>query len=154
MYSERYELLKTLRSNLTTLRVLLRDLDDRAVRSRPAPGEWSIIEVVAHLADTEERTLGRVRRMLDEDHPVLPAFDQEALAVQNGYHEKDFGETLERWERLRAEHVALLDGLDDAGWQRRGVHEENGPMTVQLYESHIAGEDSDHMAQIARLVPA
>jgi hypothetical protein len=29
-----------------------------AGRRRPAPGEWAIIEVVAHLADTEARALG------------------------------------------------------------------------------------------------
>ena len=154
MYSERDELLKALRSNPVTVRALLRDLDDAAIRARPAAGEWSIVEVVAHLADTEQRTLERVRRMLHEDRPTLAAFDQAALAIDNRYHEQDFAETLARWESLRAEHVALLDGLDADGWARPGVHEEQGAMTVQLYESHIAGEDADHMAQMARLMPA
>jgi hypothetical protein len=27
-------------------------------------------------------------------------------------------------------------------------------MDVLLYETHVAGEDVDHMAQIARMVPA
>jgi hypothetical protein len=152
MYSEQDELLKALRSNPVTVRALLRDLDDAAIRARPAPGEWSIVEVVAHLGDTEERTLGRVRRMLDEDNPTLPGFDQAALAVERRYHEMDFAEALRRFLSLRAEHLALLEALDDAGWRRPGVHAENGPMSVQLYESHIAGEDADHMAQIARLV--
>lgn len=68
-----------------------------------------------------------------------------------------YSEREELIKALRSNPVtlrALLRGLDDAGWQRPGIHEENGPITVQLYESHIAGEDSDHMAQIARLVPA
>ncbi len=153
MYSERDELLKALRSNPTSVRALLRDLDDAAVRARPAPGEWSIVEVVAHLADTEQRTIERVRRMIHEDRPLIPAFDQAALAIENRYHEQDFAETLARWESLRAEHVALLESLDAHGWARHGVHEEQGAMTVQLYESHIAGEDADHMAQMARLIP-
>jgi DinB superfamily len=62
-------------------------LDDSRLRRRPTPGEWAIIEVVAHLADTEERALGRVRRMLTEDDPQLEPFDQEALAVQHHYLE-------------------------------------------------------------------
>jgi hypothetical protein len=40
---------------------------------------------VGHLADTEERALARVRRMLAEDNPVLEPFDQEALAEERRY---------------------------------------------------------------------
>ena len=152
MYDEREELLKALRANPVTLRVLVAGLDEATVRQRPAEDEWSIVEVVAHLGDTEERTLERVRRMLDEDNPTLPAFDQAALAVERGYHEMDAVGALQRFLDLRAEHVGLLESLDDAGWRRPGIHEEQGPMTVQLYESHIAGEDADHLAQIARMV--
>ena len=152
MYDEREELLKALRSNPVTLRTLVRDLDDAAVRRRPADGEWSVVEVVAHLADTEQRALERVRRMLDEDNPSIAGFDQAALAVERRYHEMDVAEQLARFEALRAEHVALLESLDDAGWTRPGIHQEQGAMTVQLYEAHMAGEDADHLAQIARLV--
>lgn len=153
MFSEREELLKALRSNPVTLRTLVRGLSDAELRRRPADGEWSVLEVVAHLGDTEERTIARVRRMLDEDNPTLPGYDQEALAIERRYNEMDFDEALERFERLRAEHVALLESLDGEAWQRRGTHTEQGPMTIQTFESHSVGEDSDHMAQIARLIP-
>lgn len=152
MYDEREELLKALRANPVTLRALVAGLDETAIRQRPAAGEWSIVEVVAHLGDTEERTLQRVRRMLGEDNPTLPAFDQAALAVERRYHEMEAVAALQRFLDLRAEHVRLLESLDDAGWRRPGIHEEQGPMSVQLYESHIAGEDADHLAQIARMV--
>lgn len=152
MFNEREELLMALRSNPVTLRALVRGLSDAELRRRPEPGEWSVLEVVAHLGDTEERTIARVRRMLREDNPVLPGYDQAALAVERRYNEMDFDEALTRFEQLRSEHVALLDSLDNAGWQRRGEHEEQGPMTVQLYESHSVGEDANHMAQIARLI--
>lgn len=152
MYDEREELRKALRSNPVTLRALVRDLDDLAVRRRPAENEWSVVEVVAHLADTEERALERVRRMLNEDNPAIAGFDQAALAVERRYHEMEVGEQLARFEALRGEHLALLDSLEDPGWQRPGVHQEQGAMTIQLYETHMAGEDADHLAQIARLV--
>ena len=66
MISERGEILKALRAGPIILRRLVRDLPDDATRARPAPGEWAIVEVVAHLADTEERLLARTRRMLGE----------------------------------------------------------------------------------------
>jgi hypothetical protein len=153
MFSEREETLKILRGTPVVLRRLVRGLDDAAWRRRPADGEWSILEVVAHVGDTDERALGRVRRMLTEDEPHIPGYDQEALAFDGCYNEKDPAEALDRFEAIRGEHIAVLEGLDEAGWRRTGIHSEQGPMDVQLYEAHVAGEDVDHLAQIARLVP-
>lgn len=153
MFREREETLKILRGTPVVLRRLVHGLDDDTWRRRPAAGEWSILEVVAHVGDTDERALGRVRRMLTEEEPIIPGYDQEALAVERRYIEMDPAGVLERFETIRNEHVAVLEGLDDAGWRRSGTHAEQGPMDVQLYEAHVAGEDVDHLAQIARLVP-
>ena len=154
MFSERVELLKILRATPVVLHSLVSGLDDPAWRRRPAEGEWAIVEVVAHMGDTEERALARVQRMLDEDDPTLPGYDQEALARDRRYIEMDGADALARFAAIRAEHVALMEGLDDAGWRRPGLHAEQGHMDVELYETHVAGEDVDHMAQIARMIPS
>ena len=60
---------------------------------------------------------------------------------------------LNRFEALRAEQVSLLAGLGDSGWQRAGEHGEHGRITVQQLAAHTAGEDAEHFAQIARMIP-
>jgi hypothetical protein len=112
MLDRREELLKTLRATPMVLRALVDGVDDDRLRRRPAPGEWAIIEVVSHLADTEERALTRVRRMLAEDSPFLEPFDQEALAEQRGYLDLDLQGELARLEELRRQHVAELVALE------------------------------------------
>ena len=154
MISERAEVLKTLEAGPLILRRLVRDLPDETVRRRPAAGEWAIVEVVAHLADTEERTLDRTRRMLDEQEPFLEPYDPDALALERAYLGMDLAAELDRFEALRAEQASLLAGLGDPGWQRSGEHGEHGRITVQQLASHTAGEDADHFAQIARMIPA
>jgi hypothetical protein len=139
MLERRGEIMKTLRATPVVLRALVAGVDEAGLRRRPAPGEWAIIEVVAHLADTEQRALGRVRRMLAEDDPHLEPFDQEALAVQRRYLDLDLPEELARLEQLRREHLAVLEGLDGLAWERTGRHGEHGQMTVELYEMHVAG---------------
>ena len=69
MLDRRIEIIKTLRATPVVLRALVAGVDETGLRHRPAPGEWAIIEVVGHLADTEERALSRVRRMLAEKDP-------------------------------------------------------------------------------------
>lgn len=152
MIDERAELLKSLRAAPIVLRALVAGLTDERLRRRPAEGEWAVIEVVAHLADTDERALARTRRMLAEAEPSLPAYDPAALARERGYLGFDLARELDRFGAIRAEHVGLLASLDDAAWQRAGHHEEHGRITVQQLAAHTAGEDVEHLAQIARLV--
>lgn len=147
----RLELRKSMRAVPEVLRALIAGFEREALIRRPAPNEWAAVEVVAHLADSEERALARVGRMVAETEPELEPFDPAALAEERGYLGMDVQAELDRFDRLRAEHLELLDGLDDAGWQRVGVHGEHGRMSVELYESHIAAEEVDHLAQIARL---
>ena len=146
------EILKSLRASPIILGALVAGLDDRQIRRRPAPGEWAVIEVVAHIADVDERAHTRLRRMVAEDNPFLPAFDQDALAVERGYIGMDLPEQVARYRNSRAGHLADLAKLDRHQWQRAGRHEAAGDMTVQLYEAHVASEDVDHLAQIARLL--
>jgi hypothetical protein len=152
MLERRVEIIKTLRATPIVLRAVVDGVDEARLRRRPAPGEWAIIEVVAHLADTEERAFGRVRRMLAEDNPQLEPFDQEALAIQRHYLELDLQAELVRLEQFRSQHLAMLDTLDAGDWERTGRHGEHGELTVELYETHVAAEEVDHLAQIGRLL--
>jgi hypothetical protein len=152
MLDRQGEILKTLRATPVVLRALVDRADDARLRRRPAPREWAIIEVVGHLADTEERALARVRRMLAEEDPELAPFDQEALAEQRHYLDLDLEEELARLEELRRQHLAELEALDGSGWARTGRHGEHSELSVELYETHVAAEEVDHLAQIARLL--
>ena len=153
MISERAEILKALDAGPLILRRLVRDLPDQTIRRRPAKAEWAIVEVVAHLADTDERTLGRTRLMLSEEEPFLEPYDPDTLALERGYIGMEIVAELNRFEALRAEQVSLLVGLGDSGWQRAGEHGEHGRITVQQLAAHTAGEDAEHFAQIARMIP-
>ncbi len=152
MIDMREESIKALRAVPIIARALTDGRDDAALRRRPAPGEWAASEVVAHMADTDERALARIRRMRDEDEPVLAAFDQEALAVERDYIALPLGPTLRRLEDTIAALVAALGGLDDADWRRAGRHEAHGRVTIADYLAHVAAEDVDHLAQIARVL--
>jgi hypothetical protein len=153
LISERNEMLKALRAGPLVLRCLVRGLPDEVIRSRPAEGEWAIVEVVAHLADTEERALGRTRRMLADEQPFLEPYDPDALAVERDYIDTSLTSELHRFAALRNEQVSLLEGLADDGWARIGEHGEHGRITVEQLAAHTAGEDADHFAQIARMIP-
>ena len=51
----------------------------------PAPGKWSIRQIIAHLADSELVFAHRFRQVIAEENPTLVAFDQDAWARNLDY---------------------------------------------------------------------
>lgn len=154
MFDARAELLDVYRSTPVTLRALVAQADDALVTRQPEGDEWSIIEIVTHLADAEEMVVKRVERMLTEDDPALPAYDPAQLAEASGYRSRNISEELNRFESVRGSLTSRLEGLDDSGWGRTGQHEEVGEITVEGMTAHMAAHDAIHLAQISRILLA
>lgn len=160
MFDAHAEILDVYRSTPATLRALVRGLPDEVIRAGAGtdqPGttreeEWSIVEVVCHLRDAEQRVIERMRRMRDEERPLLAAYDQAQLAREANYRHQSLIRALSAFERLRREQIALLEGLDDAGWQHVGLHEEAGEITIEQLAAHTAAHDAVHLGQIARRI--
>src|SRR5258708_12420279 len=67
-YNEPADLIGSCEATLDTLGLLLGDLGEEVAES---PGDWSIAQVLNHLLDTENRFIGRVRRLRREDRPAM-----------------------------------------------------------------------------------
>ena len=67
----------------------------------PAPGKWTIRQIVRHLADTEIVVGMRLRQIVAEDKPTLVPFDQDAWAAHVGYSQADAFDSLRRFQSLR-----------------------------------------------------
>jgi hypothetical protein len=150
---ERRKLLQILRETPDRLGELLSDQPRGLAAWTPAPGKWSIVEIVCHLRDMErDAYLARYRRLLAEDDPLLPDIDGDALALESDYLSQDLSSAFEEWKRLREETLRLIDGdppLTDAQWSRGGVHEGLGPLTMEGYLKRQAiGNDTAHYGQI------
>ena len=86
---------------------LIRGLTPRQLAKRPAPGKWSIQEIVSHLADTEMVVCCRARWIAFEEHPTLVPFDQEKWAAGRIREKEPLAETLERLRLLRRTQIRL-----------------------------------------------
>ncbi len=133
------------------IETLIRGLSQRELAKRPAPGKWSILEIITHLAETEMVLSCRSRWIAFEDNPTLVAFDQNKWA-QGWVREKEpLSEILERFRLLRRSQVRLFRGASKADFRRAGLHQERGRITLKLQLETIAGHDLNHLAQIRRL---
>ena len=115
------------------------------------PGKWSIRQVVAHVADAELVGAHRLRQVVAEDNPTLIAFDQDAWTKNLDYARRQSAQSLETFQRIRAENYALLADLPDAAWDRTGNHTENGPMTLRRLLEGYTGHAESHARQIQEI---
>jgi uncharacterized damage-inducible protein DinB len=124
-------------------------LDARALRERPAPGEWSMKEVLVHLMELDGRLfLPRFRRMTAEDGPSFEVFDPEAWNRECDRREGRFEDDLDAFRRARAEVLAFLATLPRGATERPGFSGFFGPLTLGQYVTHMADHDLDHLAQL------
>jgi len=143
-----------LKSLPNELEDLLKDLDEETLVWRPIPNKWSIKEIMCHLRDMErEAYLARYRRMLSEDNPSLPNVDQDRIAYESDYIRQDAKAALEEFRRIRQETIRTLEGAPLETWSRGGVHETDGPMTVEtLVHRQLKGNDLNHLVQMKDIV--
>ena len=133
---------------------LLKRASPAKARKRPAPGKWSIAEIVAHLADTEVAMGWRVRMVLGQPGEPIQPFDQDAWASAMRYEKRDPRKSLEQYRSLREANVALLKSLAPEDWKKSAMHPERGEQTVRTIVEMTAGHDLNHFSQIERILAA
>jgi uncharacterized damage-inducible protein DinB len=113
--------------------------------ARPVAGKWSTQELVCHIADFEPVYVDRMKRIIAQEDPTLFSGDPDLFASKLAYHERDINEELALIEACRAHMSRILRTLPAEAFQRRGIHSENGPMTLEKILGHIAGHITHHL---------
>ena len=133
------------------IRKLVRRLPPRRLKRRPAPGKWSIAEILAHLADVELVGGNRIRMILGKPGTPVQAFDQDDWARAMRYQRQDARQSLEAFCVMRERNLALLRSLTPRQWRQYGMHQERGKESVARIAEMFAGHDLNHLKQIERL---
>ena len=131
---------------------LIAGASEEKLQQRPAPDKWSVVEILAHLAEDELSSSWRYRQILEHDEPTLSGFDQEKWAALGDYPTWNSGEALEMFRLLREANLRMLRRLTPAQWERSGVHVERGRITVRELARHMAAHDINHIKQIEKLL--
>jgi hypothetical protein len=122
------------------------------LRKRPAPDKWSVLEILAHLADVEIVLGWRMRSILGAPGTPIQAFDQDAWVTAGHYAKRDPRKCLEQFRVLRETNLVLLQSLAPEQWKHYGMHSERGQETVEHIVRLMAGHDLNHLQQIERIL--
>jgi hypothetical protein len=131
---------------------LLQDMSDEQLRWRPAPEEWSALEVLCHLYD-EEREDFRVRLDLTLHRPEapIPQIDPQGWVAARGYQSRDAGEVVEGWLAERRSSIDWLRALKSPDWGRRCTNPHLSELCAGDFLAAWAGHDLLHLRQLTEL---
>jgi hypothetical protein len=135
---------------------------DTAFRPEAGVGRWPCRVLLGHLADADLSFVQRMRRVVAEDGPVLPAWDEDAF-IDCGllYGTPETGPRfpvagfVAAVHTLRAWTAPWLRTLPEAAFQRQGVHTQLGAISVRTILEYAAWHLEHHAwylnAKVARL---
>ncbi len=134
------ELLQRFKRGPELIATLLTGAAGREFDYSPAPGKWSIRQIMAHLVDSEMLAAGRIRRMIAEDNPPIQLWDQDAWATRLDYAQRKPSDCLVTFRIVRRENYDLLHSLPVETFERMSEHPKRGPMSLydvlRLYTNH------------------
>jgi uncharacterized damage-inducible protein DinB len=137
------DILGTLEGQRLVMSQLLGARSEREGNFRYAPDKWTVKEVIGHIVDAERIFAYRALRFARGDQTPLPGFEQDGYVKNGGFAERTLGDLAAEYEEVRGATTSLLNGLDDAAWQRRGVA-SNNEVTVRALAYIIAGHELHH----------
>ena len=143
------ELLDAYLAGPRAVRTAVADMSPEQLRARPVAGKWSALEVVCHLADFDPIIADRIKRVLSHDRPSLLGADEALFAKTLAYHDRDVNEELTILEVTRAQLARILRSMPPEAFQRVGVHDERGELTVEKLLTLATNHIPHHVAFLA-----
>jgi uncharacterized damage-inducible protein DinB len=133
------------------VRAAVEGIGEADARRPEAEGKWSVLQTLRHLADSEIVYGYRLRLIVAGDRPAIPGYDQDAWADRLHYHHGTVADALGDWAAMRRMTLHWLDALDEAEWDRVGLHSERGEESVRRIVRLLAGHDLVHERQVRRV---
>ncbi len=141
--------------NLAALDGLAREIDPLSWNVRPIPNEWTALEIVMHLEDSEGKIQRpRLERILNEDNPFLPPTPEPPRPGEWNTAGKDAMQVLANFRAERMRTLDLLRSLTPEQWARPARHSIFGPTTLLEMAHFTARHDRLHINQLCETVGA
>ncbi len=146
-----HRLLEALQAAAAELEAAALAVPSELLYRRPAPEEWSVMEILAHMADSPRFYAAEIRRLLRTVGGTFgrPLDAPERLAPIRAHARDTLDEALARNRAAVAEVAALLATLSETDLAVRGTHPRQGEFDIAgLVTRFIIDHRRDHARQI------
>jgi hypothetical protein len=132
---------RLLRENAAGWQVVLMDADAGRRRNDDM---WSALEYGCHVRDVYRICDFRLGKMLDEDDPTFPNWDQDETAEDEDYAHQHPVRVAAELEDAALTVADRFDELTAADWSRAGIRSDGARFTVESFARYIVHDVSHH----------
>jgi uncharacterized damage-inducible protein DinB len=129
------------------LRALLQSVSDEQATIRPAPGEWSIKEVMGHICDTERIFGYRALCIARDEKTPLPGFEQDDYVRATDFNSRSLADLLEEFTLHRRANLLCFKPLTDVETRRLGTA-SGFPTSARAVLYMMAGHVMHHIESL------
>jgi uncharacterized damage-inducible protein DinB len=133
------------------LQAFLKTLSEEQAEKVPAPGKWSIKQVVGHLCDGERVLAYRAMRIARGDQTPLPGYEQDDYVREGNANERKLADLAAEHEAVRRATIALFKSMPEQAWLRRGTA-NNAELSVRALAYITAGHEHRHLELMKKAV--
>jgi hypothetical protein len=151
--SQRQKYIEKLRNFPVDLEAAVTPLTNGQLEAREAAEEWSVRQIVHHIADAHINGITRIKLALTEENPTIKPYDQDYWAELPDYV-LPIGSSLLVIKGVHIHFVALLSSLNGEQWERPYTHPAEGDLIVEDLARIYAEHGYEHLAQIQRALTA
>lgn len=144
-------IIQELDRNADIIEALLTGVPEAAIRWKPQPDEWCLLEIVCHLYDEEREDFrARVGHVLETPGQPMPSIDPVGWVTERSYLEQDYRTKVVQFIGARHESIEWLWSLEDPHWDNTYDHPKLGRLTAGFFLSNWLAHDYLHIRQINR----
>ncbi len=152
-----YELSNSKNSILASLRATAANIDSfrreglsaEYYSTRPAPHEWSLVEIISHLADVDgEVNIPRLMLIQNQNNPFIEAALTDQWAEERNYIKNDPIESINKFIKNRKTLIEIIIDLKDDQWSKTINHAIFGPTKVSELLKFTTQHDRIHLSQL------
>jgi uncharacterized damage-inducible protein DinB len=144
---KRADVYAALSDQIEELHEVLDPLGEGQARFRPAPGEWSIKEVMGHLTDVERVFSYRLLRISRNDPTPLAGFEQEEYVRLADFDDSALADLVAEFEYLRRANLLGIRRMDEAALPRSGIA-SGFTVSARALIYMLVGHVDHHMASL------
>ncbi len=120
------------------------------LHTKPSDGSWTIHQIVIHMLDSDLIATDRMKRIACMDKPLLIGYDENGFVRLPGVEDLNAFTACDLFQKNRQMTGTILRKLPPDAWDRFGIHNERGKVTLgDLLETYIWHLDH-HLQFIAK----
>lgn len=149
-------LLESLKNSPESLEILLKDIPSDRLNKTYEKANWSILDHINHLLETQEVFFERLRLFKEEESPRIEAFipdDTENNELREANSPTyDISELLNRFKQIRLNQIEYIQNLPEEVFHKKGFHSEQDiPLSFKRLLMHFLSHDYYHYYRIEEL---